>query len=122
MILERIERHDHVSDPGDIVARASFLTNICHGSKILNSFQMAMGYTPSILGIPRQHVPQELMDAHVHLTATRAIHKLIRKRRSNTVRRELLKPGTAVYMFHKSSKHTEPVKWEEATVVSTPSM
>lgn len=117
MMLEKLDNHDKISDPDDIVARAPFLTNIFHGSKLLRSFQMAMGYTPSILGLPRTQVSQELLSAHVKLTATRALNKLLRSKLSKTVSRSLLKPGTKVYMFHRSSRHDEPVRWEDASVI-----
>lgn len=119
MIIELLENHDKDSDPEDLVARASFLTNICHGSKVLSSFQLAMGYSPSILGIPRIQVPEELEElfkAHISLTANRAIQKLMKHRKSRLLNQSILTTGTRVYMYHKSSRHDEPVKWEEATV------
>lgn len=116
MIIERLENHYKEAKPEDLVARASFLTNTCHGSKVLSSFQLAMGYSPSILGIPRVQVPEKPFQAHISLTAYRALQRMMKNRESKLLDQTILTPGTRVYMFHKSSRHDEPVKWEEATV------
>lgn len=117
-VREKLERHDEESDPDDLIEGASFLTNIRHDSKSLSSIQMAMGYAPNILGMSRCKLSQELMDAHMKLTGNRAFHKVFKSRKSDTVAIELLKEGTSIYMYHRSSKHSEQIHWEEAKVIN----
>lgn len=116
-ILELIEKHDTTSEPTSIVGRASFLCNLFHGSKLLSAFQLAKGYVPSILGMPRQQVPSELFDTHVQMTAARAIQRALHGRIPNTVKRSSLTLGTKIWIFHKGSRHTDPVEWLKGTVV-----
>lgn len=65
----------------------------------------------------RSQVSQELMDAHINLTSNRALHKVLKSRKSDTVPKELLKGGTSIYMYYRSSKHSDPNRWEEAKVI-----
>lgn len=92
-MIEKIELHRKHSDPDNIFSRASFLTNNCYVSKILCSFQIAMGYSPSILGFPRMQVRDDIMKYHIRLTATSALHKLMKTRKPNTLSKTMLKPG-----------------------------
>ena len=50
--------------PSEILSRAFFLANIIYGDKQLNSFEMVRSYTPSLVGLPKTQVSQEMMDAH----------------------------------------------------------
>lgn len=116
-ILKRLDKEQTTASAATIVASASFLTNMFHGSKILSAFQLARGFAPSILVIPNSMVTKEILDAHVESKSTRAIQKLMDSRTPHTIPRHLLKPGTPVFIFHRSSKHTEPKEWVPATVI-----
>lgn len=59
-ILAKVLNEKNMESANTMVARASILTNLLHGSAVLNSFQLACGYTLSILGIPTASIPQEL--------------------------------------------------------------
>lgn len=59
------------------------------------------------------------MKAHVSLTETRALLKPMKSRKSNTINRSILTPGTKIYIFHKRSCHADPVPWQEANVFTT---
>lgn len=68
------------------------------------------------------HVLQELLTAHILLTANRALHRLLKQKRSNIVSHNLLTPYTEVYMSHKSYRHEnhdEPVQWEEIILINS---
>lgn len=59
-----------------------------------------------------------MLSAPVEVTANRALQKILGSRRSNTVDREIFMEGKMIYFYHKSSKHSESVRWEEGIVVS----
>lgn len=115
MIMERLSKHDKTSEVDEVVARASLFTNLIKGSNVLSSFQLAKGYSPSILGMPRKFVPQELLDAHVEITAARAIHKVLKGKAPRVEQRNALTPGREVWVYLRTTK-PEPVEWIEATV------
>lgn len=81
------------------MASAVFLSNFFSGSKLLSSFQLAWGYQPSILGIPASRVPQELLDAHIEQTATRALQRAIRSRVQKVPRSSNYKQGDRVSVW-----------------------
>lgn len=56
-ILARISSERCSSDAESTIARSCFLSNLFSGSKMMSSFQLARGYSPSILGIPASIVP-----------------------------------------------------------------
>lgn len=116
-VLARLALENTTASPSTLVARASFMTNLFHGSSTLSAFQLARGYSPSVLGIPWTIVPEELFNAHIEHAANRAVHRILRSRSPGTVRAENLTPGTRIWAFYKSSKHTEPVSWISASVV-----
>lgn len=107
-VLDKLHKSYTNTDVHTLVARASFMTNLIHGSKIINAFQMARGYAPSILGIPRQVVSQDMLDAHIDLEAIRAIEWIMRSKMPNTVNPDQLLSVTQVFVYYKSSKQNEP--------------
>ena len=76
MILSKIEIENRTASARLQISRASFLTNLFHGNSILSSFQLAGGYSPSILGLPSRVVPVELLKAQIELATNRALQKL----------------------------------------------
>lgn len=117
MVLERLQKADTKATPELLIARTSFITNLLRGSKVMSAFQLARGFTPSILGIPRQIVSQELLDVHVERESLRALEKIMRSKTPGVLDKDQLAPGTDVFVYHKSSKHTEPNQWVRATVI-----
>lgn len=115
MVMERLSNHYKTSDVDEVVARASLFTNLIIGSNILSSFQLAKGYSPSILGMSRNFVPQELLDAYVEINAARAIQKILKGRTARVEQRSALTPGREVWVYLRTTK-PEPVEWIEATV------
>lgn len=118
-IFDRISHEQTTASPQTLVARASFLCNIFHGSSILSSFQLARGYSPSLLGIPHSHVPPDLLNAHKSMTDTRALQKLMRSHDNHLVPFSALKSGSQIWVYYNTSKQNDPVRWVRATVVST---
>lgn len=117
-IVERLQKADGKAKAETIVARASFVTNLIRGSKVMSSYQLARGYSPSVLGIPSQVVSQDILDAYVERESTRALEKIMRAKDNTTIEPEQLATGTDVYVFYKSSKHNEPNEWVPATVIN----
>lgn len=115
-ILERIESENTNADKETILSRAVLLSNMFSGSKILSSFELARGYSPSLLGIPQTIVKPELLEAHKEQIAIRALEKLLKSRKPNTVPQHVLSPGTSIWAFHKTSKQNEKPSWVRATV------
>lgn len=93
MVLDRIQKSDTTANIDTIIARASFITNLLRGSKIMSAFQLVRGYAPSILGIPRQGVTQDLLSAHVDREATTAMERVMRSKDPNTINPQQLPPG-----------------------------
>lgn len=118
-ILEKISSERCSFKNESIIARACFISNLFSGSKLLSSFQLARGYSPSILGVPSSIVPTVLLEAHKAQTATRALHKLLHSRSPNTVPANLLPRDRLIWVFHKSSRQNDPIRWEKAKVIST---
>jgi len=116
-IIKRLERERTAASPAELIARASFLTNVFAGSKLLSAFQLARGYSPSILGIPRSIVSQELLDAYREQVSIRAIQRMLKARNPETAPVRELKPGTKVWVYFNTSKQNEPTRWVSATVV-----
>lgn len=117
-VIDKLQKSDTKANPHTLVARASFFTNLIHGSKLMNSFQLARGYAPSILGIPRQVVTQELLDAHIDRESTRAMERVMKANAPNTINPERLPKGTHVFVYYKSSKQNERNEWIPATVIN----
>lgn len=58
----------------EVRSRATFFSNVLYGSKTLSSFEIDMGYLPSLACL--QKVSGELVVAHQEQVARRALHKL----------------------------------------------
>ena len=84
---------------------------------MLSSFQLARGYSPSILGMPSQEVSQELLDAHVETVAIRAVQKVMRSKVSCVQPRTSFKAGMKAWVSYKTSKQNERPRCVEARVV-----
>lgn len=88
----------------DIVARATYLSNILYGSKTLSSYELVRGYTPSICGLPQCPVKEELGVAHKEQQARRALKLLEKGRAPRTVASSALKRDDKVYYFKRGVK------------------
>lgn len=88
-----------------------------HGNSNLSAFQLARGYAPSILGIPSSVVTIDILNAHVAVVATRALHRVMKSRDNNVQAKEAFKKGDQVWVFFKTSKQNERVRWISAQVV-----
>lgn len=99
---------DKDAKPETIIARTSFMTNLFRGSKVMSAFQLVRGYAPSILGIPRRVVPQELLDSHTERETTPALERVMRSNMQRLVERTKLTERRDVLVYYKSSKQNEP--------------
>lgn len=70
-----------------------------HGNDTLSSFQLARGYAPSNLGIPSTVVPQLLLDAHIEITAARALQTLLRSKASSPVHHHQISTGMRIWVY-----------------------
>lgn len=117
-VLDRIARENTTASPSTLVARASMMTNVFHGSSVMSSFQLARGYAPSLAGVPSNVVPQELLDAQVQMSAARAVQRLLKAQNPPLTGRDTLPRGTLVWVYYNTSKQNEPVGWVRAVVES----
>lgn len=117
LVLSKIAKEKTDAHPQTLTARASLLTNLIHGSGVLSAFELAKGYTPSILGIPARHIPEDVMKAHVEISANRALQKVLKSRVPRVVPPSMLHTGREIWVFYKSSQQNIPVGWVSATVV-----
>lgn len=116
-IFYRLAKEQSTASASALVSRASFLSNLFVGSNTLSAFQLARGYTPSVLGLPPTIVTQDILDAHCEQVALRAIQKLLRSRNNHTIPANILKPGTDVFVFYNTSSHSVRTEWIRAKVV-----
>ena len=92
------------------------MANLFHGSAILSTFQLARGYTPSILSMPSCMVTPEVLEAHMESVAMRAIQKEVHSKIRNVEPHSSFEKGMRVSVFLKTSKQNERSRWVEAWV------
>lgn len=73
----------------------------------MSAFQLARGYTPSILGIPHKVVSRELLSADMAREAMRALERIKHSNMSATVCKDDLSPGMVILVYYKSSKQND---------------
>lgn len=86
----------------EIVANAAFLKNLLSGSKLISSFELAKGYTPSMSGLPDSPSSIDFFSAYLENSCRRALHIFLRSKNTKHISRTLLAPGTPVYFYRKS--------------------
>lgn len=117
-ILERLQHDNSTASDATLLARATLLSNVFSGSKLLSSFELAIGYAPAILSLPQSVVSSELLEAYRDQCATRALQRLLSSRVSSTVPPSALREGRKILNFYKSSKQNEAIEWKQGEVVS----
>lgn len=120
-ILERLQNDISNASDATLLARATFFSNIFHGSSVISAFELVRGYKPSILGSKRCLVSEELIEAYKDREYARVLQRMLKSRSPATVTPDILPTGTPIYYFYRSSKHTEPVEWKEGKVVEAKS-
>lgn len=115
-ILERLVKADGVSNVNILLARACFLSNCMYGSKLMSAFELAKGYTPSVMGNPSKLIPHDVLEAHKQQTATRALNRLLRGRNVKRLRPEDLQLGDRIAYYYNTSKASEKPEWREGAV------
>lgn len=98
-IVRKINREISNYTHYDVLARSIFMSNFFSGSRLFSSFQLVRGYQPSILRMPANRVPQDLMDAHINQTAVRSIQREIRSPTSNYERGMNYKRGDRIWVL-----------------------
>lgn len=116
-IIHRLDKDISTTSSENLLARPTFLSNMFSGSRLLSSFELTRGYSPSILGLQRNDISQELLDAHKEKVATRALQRLLRSRSHESPTPDMLKPNDVVWVFYNTSKQNEKVAWVKAKVV-----
>lgn len=117
-IPEKLQFGENTPTDTVLLSRATFLSNVFSGSRSLSSFELVRGYTPAVLGLPSSAISSELLSAYKQQAATRALQRLLSSRAPSTIPPSMLKEGTPILYFYKSSKQSEPVEWRSGTVVS----
>lgn len=79
-----------------LLSRATYLSNILFGNKILSSFELAMGYTPAFIGLPKMSTSSELFQAHHEQNARRAISRLESDHNPTNIDRSELSRGRPI--------------------------
>lgn len=67
-ILDKLKRDKAATTNEKLIDRA-FLSNIIHGSVTMSSIQQTGVYSPSIIGIPTKVLSEDVLNAHVKITA-----------------------------------------------------
>ena len=116
-ILGRLSKEATSASAQLLVSRASFMANLFHGSAVLSAFQLARGYSPSILGMAAKAVTPELLEAHKQTVASRAIQKVLRSRRNTLIPPGMLEPGNEIWVYFDTSAANDPARWLKAKVV-----
>lgn len=118
-VFIKVAAESKLTDIDILVKRASFITNLLHGNSILSSFQLARGYSPSVLCIPAKVVPSNLLIAYKQTSASRAVNKLLRSHQHLPLTRQCLPAGTDVWIYYNTSKQNERTRWVKGKVVET---
>lgn len=103
--------------PETIASRTSFQTNVMRGSKLMSAFQMERGYKPSVLGIPRSIISEDILNIHVEHSSIREIERIMRFKSSETIDPNKMNMVNRILVYHKRSKQNEPNEWISAYVV-----
>lgn len=85
-------------------------------------FQLARGYAPSILCIPRVIFTEDLLQAHISMQATRAIERIMRsrtKKQKENIDTDMIRKCTDILVYYKSSKMNEVNECIRAKVEQT---
>lgn len=83
-IVEHLATTDLEASPNMLISRA-VLSNSFSGSRLLSSFQLAIGYSSSIVGNQSTILPQPLLEANQHQMTKRALNLLLRSQNQNTI-------------------------------------
>lgn len=94
----------HTIIVAEVLSRATYLSNILYGSRTLSSFEMAKGYTPSIVGIPKSPLCNSLITDHQEQQAKRKLRKNKNMRDQKVLKKLDFSPNQVVYYFKKFSK------------------
>lgn len=86
----------------EVVSRATHLTNILNESRKVSSFELARGYTPSILGLSQTLLSEHILSSHQEQLARRSLQALKYSRSPNTVGKDALTKDTPIYFFRRS--------------------
>lgn len=116
-IIRRLDHDISTADDDTILARATFLSNMFSGSRLLSSFELVRGYSPAVLGLPKTVVSQKLINAHKEQVATRALQRLLHSRSHDSPTPDMFQPGADVWVFYNTSKQNEKTEWIKAKVV-----
>lgn len=116
-IIRRLDTDITTANSDTIVSRATFLSNMFSGSRLMSSFELVRGYSPSILGLPRTDVTQDLLNAHKEQVATRALQRLLHSRLPDSPTPEMFAPGDNVWVFYNTSKQNVKPEWVRAKVI-----
>lgn len=77
-ILEKLQKHVSKSSDSMLISLATFLSNVFSGSSIMNSFGLARGYEPALLGASQSMVSPEILDAYEYNMASRTLQRLLK--------------------------------------------
>lgn len=91
---------DHV----EILSRATYLSNILLGGKLLSSFELARGFTPQIAGLPKTKLSEEIIESHREQVARRALHILRKSHPPAVTGAKDFEKGERVYFFRRGPK------------------
>ena len=99
-----------------LVKFAVFLSNVFAGyDQLASAFELARGYTPSLMGTKMMRVPSEIIEAHKDLMAKRALNRILRTKAVTPVAPNILTPGTQIYGYVKLQKGQ--AKWCPFSVI-----
>lgn len=118
LILEKLQIDSSTASNTVFLARATFLSNIFSGSSILSAFELVRGYSPALFGAGHRLISPDLIDTYKDREYVRALQRMLKSGFPNTINPNLLLPGTPIYYFYKSSKHSEPVERRPGRVTS----
>lgn len=104
LVLERLVsgndsllQRDRVSD-ALLLERGNFLANLILGDQTLSSFQLLKGYQPSLVGLPPTMLSEANVRAHVQVTTSRALSRMLRSKSFNPYVSPTLRAGQDIYI------------------------
>lgn len=117
-VLQKLQYDNTYAEDSTILSRATFLRNIFAGSHMQSSFELAIGFSPSVLGIPGRLVTEQIIVAHRDQKVTRALQGHMRSGPIRDAPPSNIIVGEPILYYYKSSKNNEKDEWKSGQIVN----
>jgi len=115
-VLEKLDHDKKHASFQDKLVMAQFASNILYGNKMMSSFEMVRGYTPSVNGSGQKAIAPDVLRAHQEMTARRLLATMLKSKPDWKPENDL-QVGQNVLILLPGGKRPRG-KWEEMTITA----